>query len=197
MPRLGAASFKSTPSFTSSLRPSASTSTPRTSSPPRSPSPSAPQSPSRRDSFETRSPKQETAPKSPTQQEGGDGWETVSSKKKPRVQGSADPDRQFKQSLQQVHNSLDASVSRMSQREYGEVKVPRNGLKRLHEELTKQYHRQEIPGTNGREQYYVTRQDFFKKGGGFNITAHDVSRNGKDISKQNERTSWLNLHVVP
>ncbi len=203
MPRLGRTpSIKTSPStsHTSSTSPSrhpSSSSAPRTASPTRSPSPSSPRSPHRTDSFETHSPKQETAPKSPTTQEGGgDGWETVSSKKKSRVQRPADPDRQYNQSLNEIHNSLNTSVNRMSRREYGEVKVAKGDLGRIHNELTKQYHNKPIPGTDGREKYYVTQQNFQRKGGGFNITAHDVSRNGKDKSKTNEQTSWLNLHIV-
>lgn len=170
---------------TPSSRPTINTSAPRT--------PSSPSSPHRSDSFETRSPKQETAPKSPSQ-ESNDGWETVSSKKKPSGQRPVDPERRYNQSLQQIHNSLDTSVNKNSAREYHTVKVSKEDIGRIHGDLKAQYHNQPIPGTNGRERFYVTQPDW-KKAGGFNITAHQFSKNGQDMTKQGGQKSWLNLHV--
>ncbi|ATB29259.1 hypothetical protein [Melittangium boletus] len=189
-PKLTAPSLSTPRSPTAPQRPISNRPTPA-----QNPVQSTPRGPGR-DSFEPRSGGPSTSqPRTSPPPADNDGWETVSSKKKPSGPKTFDPDRRFNQSLTEIDNKLSSSAAGKGDM-YGTVNVQKSDLSRLHGDLRNRYHGQQVPGYPN-ERYYVTNQSAQRKGGGFNITSHEFNKNGVDTTIRDSTKTRFNIHILP
>lgn len=143
-----------------------------------------------------KSPAGEASPRSPRTQ-ADDGWETVPARKgKASGQPTMTP---YDRKLNEVQRDIADRLAGRGQ-PYSTVNASRADLPQLHADLRARYHGQPIaelaPQNGGRWHYYVTQQQG-SKGGGFNVTAHLIGQNGRDLSKERGITAPINIHVVP